>query len=337
MGDAVPIFFSLLPITAAAVGWYFAARLATFALCGGHDTPLRRGAAQVMPVAILVLFAIARHQPQIAVGVIFGSCVAMMSLVLGVVTFTAPPGSIASEPRRKWRWMLPAIVLVLLAGFQSQFTWLHAAVLAIEGIAVALVWTETPGLVHAASIHLSESEANRSEYSTPWLVGVAIALSIVAAWVAVSGSAKLLERSTLPSMSIIAAMLLGPATVISMIGPSCSLAQRGHYAHAVGSHVAFVMLSLCLILPMVILAWHVDQAVHVHGFGDAMHALTGGDDGLMYPVLVWRVDSVMLLVLGVALLSMTMGRSAPGRAEGATLVALYVVYLILWRLGSAIG
>src|SRR5438132_6816225 len=100
-------FVSLLPLLGAAVGWYVAARLAVAALAGRRAAPLARGTAHAIPVLILALIAIVRHQPQIAIGVVFGSCVAALSLVLGVVTFTAPPDTITIEARRTWGFVLP--------------------------------------------------------------------------------------------------------------------------------------------------------------------------------------------------------------------------------------
>ena len=58
---------------------------------------------------------------------------------------------------------------------------------------------------------------------------------------------------------------------------------------------------------------------------------------LNFPLIVWRVDSVMLLVLGLALLPMSLGRWLPRRAEGTLLILLYAVYMVLWRWGTSIG
>src|SRR5438046_2833414 len=135
---------AILPLLGAAVGWYIASRLSVEALAGGRAAPLRRGAAQSITILIVALTAVIRHEPQIAIGVIFGSSVATLSLVLGVVTFTAPPETITVEARSKWGFVLPAAVLVFLAGYKSQFTLLHALVLAIEGIVIWLVWGEFP-------------------------------------------------------------------------------------------------------------------------------------------------------------------------------------------------
>ncbi|HEX3358711.1 MAG TPA: hypothetical protein VHS31_17170 [Tepidisphaeraceae bacterium] len=333
----------LLPLIVAVGGWYIASRLATLALNRTRESPIRRATAQSIPLFILVLIAIARHQPEIAIGAVFGACVATLSLALGVVTFTAPPRAIASDGRRRWALVLPAAILTFLAGYQSHFTWIDAAVLSIEGIVILLVWGQPSTLVHAASFHLSEHEKPRSSSAPGWLIAIAIAISILAGWLAVSGSEHLLQRSGLPSMSIIAALLLGPALVLPTIGTGSALAQRGQYTQAVDSFVAFVLLCLCMILPVLILAWHVDRNVRAE-FAAAttqpaatqpttMQSVVEDEPEirLNFPLIVWRVDCVMLLILGVALLPFSTSRWLPGHVEGLFLVLLYVAYMILWR------
>src|SRR5262245_88248 len=133
---------TLLPLLAAAVGWYVASRAAVHALAGHSPAPLRRAVGHCIPVGIVAIIALIRNEPQIAIGVIFRSSVACLSLVLGVVTLTAPPDTITVEARRKWLFILPATMLVFLAGYKGQFTWTHAAALAIEGVVILLLWGE---------------------------------------------------------------------------------------------------------------------------------------------------------------------------------------------------
>ena len=316
--------------------------------------------AQCLPVIFVAITAIVRGQPQIAIGVIFGSCVATLSLVLGVVTFTAPPDQIGVDARRRWGFVLPAAVLIVLAGFQSQFTFLHALVLGAEGVVVLMMWMspkherqvaseiemqDAGGLIDAEpSIVLAQEGSEEIAKALPaWVAPIqillAIVIALIAGWAGVSGSMHLLERSSLPSISIIAALLLGPALVIPMIGTDCSIAQTGDYTDAVNSQVAFVILNLCVILPLVIVAWYAQQGMPVEMTRDFWsRALSAQSDSpLAFPLIVWRVDAVMLLVLGLALLPMSLGRWLPGRAEGVLLIALYAVYMVLWRWASSIG
>src|SRR5436305_5981502 len=95
---------SVLLLFGVAIGWYVAARGATDALAGRDPggAPGRRAIAHWMPVVIVALYAIARGEPALALGVVFASSVAALSLVLGVVTLTTPPSLIAVDARRKW-------------------------------------------------------------------------------------------------------------------------------------------------------------------------------------------------------------------------------------------
>src|SRR5438067_6177662 len=170
---------AILPLLGAAVGWYIASRLSVEALAGSRVAPLRRGAAQCITIFIVALIAVIRREPQIAIGVIFASCVATLSLVLGVVTFTAPPDTITIEARGKWGFVLPAAVLVFLAGYKSQFTLLHALVFGIEGIVIWLAWSELPRFAD-----LAPSGAIPDESTTPkplWLAPIQITFAIAIA------------------------------------------------------------------------------------------------------------------------------------------------------------
>lgn len=339
----------LLPLIAAAVGWYIASRLAVSAVDARGDCSTRRGAALCIPVLLLSMAALFAHQPLIAVGAVFGSCVAALSLVLGVVTFTSPPRQIHADARRKWGLVLPAAMLVFLAGYQSQFTLLHAGVLFIEGVAILLVGNG-PAVKTGKP---AKPVPARSIWLAPAFMVLAVAVSAIAGWGAVHGSARLLERSNLPSMSIIAALLLGPALVIPMIGASALLAQKGRYTDAVSAQVAFVLTNLCVVLPMVIVVWRIESALplkvsdlwradptvdwnSIHAFWMRIMA-PPNEMSLSFPLVVWRVDSVMLLVLGLALLPMSLGRWLPGRIEGVILIVLYGAYMLLWRWASTMA
>jgi hypothetical protein len=89
------------------------------------------------------------------------------------------------------------------------------------------------------------------------------------------------------------------------------------------------MLNLCLLLPMVVL---------IHGLNHAAF-----DRGIIlwpwhvpapvswpampYPMAAWRVDNVLLVVLGFSLLPIAMGRWLIGRLESFLLIIGYIIYL----------
>src|SRR5207248_9143013 len=134
-----------------------------------------------------------------------------------------------------------------------------------------------------------------------------------------------LIQFALPAPSRSAALLPGPEVVIPMIGMSSMLSQRGQYTVPVSAQVATVLFNLCVILPIVIVVWHVVSALPAKN----LHELSGRilnvqtESPLNFPLIVWRVDSVMLILLSLVLVPMSLGRWLPGRPEGVMLILLY--------------
>jgi Ca2+/Na+ antiporter len=201
---------------------------------------------------------------------------------------------------------------------------------------ILLVWMK-PSEEDATGI--SEPQRALPAWVAPVQLLFALGIALVAGWFAVSGAARLLERSNLPSMSIIAALLLGPALVIPMIGTDSLLAQHGRYTEAVSSQAGFVVLSLCFMLPLLIVGWYVQSALPLHSLRELWMRWQDVQitSPLNFPLIVWRVDSVMLILLALALLPMSLGRWLPRRAEGIVLILLYAAYMLLWRWGTEIG
>jgi hypothetical protein len=54
-----------------------------------------------------------------------------------------------------------------------------------------------------------------------------------------------------------------------------------------------------------------------------------GAKEMVFPVLVWRVDTVALLVLGLVLLPAAIGRWTLGRRDGVIMLFVYVAYLMV--------
>lgn len=65
---------------------------------------------------------------------------------------------------------------------------------------------------------------------------------------------------------------------------------------------------------------------------NVVSALTTGQiapaSGLPFPILAWRIDTVVLVLMGLFLLPVSMGMYAPGRLEGLLALGLFVVYLM---------
>jgi len=92
-----------------------------------------------------------------------------------------------------------------------------------------------------------------------------------------------------------------------------------------------------VILPIVIVVWYVEPALPAKSFHELSQRILNiqTESPLNFPLIVWRVDSVMLILLGLMLVPISLGRWLPGKLEGVTLILLYAAYMILWRWGSS--
>ena len=302
---------------------YVASRLAVFALARGDGSnPGRRALGQWLPVAACALAAIFMGRADVAVSVIFGTSVAFLSLVLGLATYLAPMESLPAS-RKSWPFILPAALLALLAGFSGHLAWWHALMLLALGGAVLAVWLESPEM---SDPHAPRSPAGLIAVLAP----LAVALAGYGAYQAVRGTLASSGNSHLLSPGSVAATILSPLLVLPTLGNASALSQRGHTGRAVSALVGSVLLNLCLLLPACVLLWYLHEAHWKLGFSTFadFRAPWESAHALPYPMAAWRVQTVILLVLGLALVPVSMGRWLFGRFESAALVLGYAAFLI---------
>lgn len=294
---------------------YVATRLA-MAVFGRVDggAPGRAALAQWLPIVTTTLAAVAMGQPGVALALIFGSSVASLSLVMGMTTYVMPIGQFPPE-RRVWPLVLPAVILVLIAGFRGHFTPYHAVMLLIMGVVFLGVWLERPRSE-------SGSPAVDSSDTAPigWgLLTAVVALAGFGAWAAMHGAIATGEHSRRLTPELLASTALSPLLLLPALGVGTMVAQRGHADRVVTSLCGTVLLNLCVLLPAVILVQ----------FARAGHLPTP------FPLITWRVDAVVLLVLAFALLPVSLGRWFPDRTDSMVLVLVYAGYLVAETLLSA--
>jgi Ca2+/Na+ antiporter len=130
-----------------------------------------------------------------------------------------------------------------------------------------------------------------------------------------------------------------------MIGSGMMLARANLYSGAVSASVGIVLLNLCFGLPLVIGVWYAKPlwagrterlvAMVTPANGQPTTAPAVADDpgalapdpSVRFPISLWRVDTVVLVVLGLVLLPLAFGRWLPGKFEGVLLVCVYVIYM----------
>ncbi|HEY2589633.1 MAG TPA: hypothetical protein VGI81_28065 [Tepidisphaeraceae bacterium] len=288
---------------------YVATRL-SMAAAGRRDgaAPGRMALAQWLPILATTLAAIALRQPEMALCLVFGSSVAALALVMGMTMYVAPPAN-PTPQWRLWAMVLPPSILLLLAGFRGQLTWFHAVMLLIMGAAFLSVWVER------RPEHESAAFAADPPGNSPGAVLLipALLLAGVGAYAAVRGAG--LSAGRLLTPDLMAATILSPLLLLPSLGVGTLLAQQGHTDRAITSLCGTVQLNLCLLLPVVVLVQYAIGAVH------------GNADPMIYPLITWRVDTVLLVVLSFALLPVAAGRWMPERIEAALLVIVYIGYL----------
>lgn len=298
---------AMLLLTIATVGWYLACRAATDALAGGALSPGRRALGFWAPAAMTVFVAILAKRAEVAVGVIFASSVACLTLVLGIATVAASPSGHSNlRQERIWGFVLPAALIALLIGFSGQVRWTHAIMLTFLGVALVRVWNDP------ASNRGRQQPAFRAiGWRTAQFI-MALIAAAVAAWAAVYATDNIGKSLNLPANGLVAALILSPALILPLIGYGSVAAAAGRYEEAIALQVGFVLLNLCALLPAASLLW-----------------LVRSGEALPYPLAVWRVDTVMLVAAGLLLLAVSLGRWTPGRFEGVCLIVAYVIYMVL--------
>ena len=354
--------FSLALLALAAVTLYVASRTAAGALSrgrrgGGGDRPGLRAVGHWLPVAITALVALRLGRPEIAVALAFSTSVAGLSFVLGVLTYISP---IEHPPasRRAWPFALPAALLALVAGFSGQLTWLHAVALLALGGAILSAWREaaaraaaetTVDGTHAAPVGQESAEGART---TPaWVTGaelvLAAALAVVGGWAAVEVATQTAATVPLVSARLVTVAVLTPLLTLPMLTSAPPQRAAAHTSSMASTVVALALLNLCLLLPLLTAAWYVGGGFPGPGATTAptaaatapaeglLASLTTNATPLPFPLVTWRIDAVVLTVLGFGLIPVGLGRWELGRWEAMGLVAGYALYLVVSAAVSA--
>jgi hypothetical protein len=211
-----------------------------------------------------------------------------------------------------------------------------------EGLVLWLLWHDRGG------DQIAPAAAARRR-ARPILLLLAIVLAGVGAWAASRGAVDLGKGERAVTLGTVAATMIGPLLILPMLGTGATLANRGKGGVAVTSHVGVVLLNLCLWLPVVIggTYWQdahaltapvaATQAASQPTTNPAAASQPSDEDTktllpqptLVFPIVVWRVDTIVLLVLGLILLPAAIGRWTLGRRDGTIMLVVYVAYLMV--------
>jgi Ca2+/Na+ antiporter len=322
----------------AAVALYVASRTAAAALArNGSLRPGLRAAGHWLPIAVTAVVALQLGRPEIAVTLAFSTSIASLAFVLGVLTYIAPMEDLPAS-RRAWPFVLPAALLTLVAGFSGELTWIHALAMAVMGGAVYAAWREATAQAQAspsAAPLLADAPAAQAppppREQPSWIPAVeivlAVALAIVGGWAAVTVAGRVASTARFVSTSLMTVSVLTPLLALPM------LAAVPH--ERAKEHTASMASTLVAVLTIV---WHIKTGIAVVSTAaggapiDGAYSLTEAfridPKPLPFPLVTWRVDAVVLAVLGFAMIPVALGRWALGRWEAIGLVAGYALYLV---------
>ena len=290
------------------------------------SSPGRRAVAQWVPVAATALAAVALGRPSAAVSLVFGSSVAALSLVLGMTAYAAPLQQLPAG-RRLWLLILPAAMLVLLAGFRGSLTWYHALMLLTMGAAFLPLWLERTvpdGPVTPLAVAVSVPDR-----TVRWKPAAAALVPVgLGAYLAAVGAIRTGEQSRLLTPELLAATVLSPLLLLPALGSATVLAQHGQTGQVITSLCGVALLNLCLLLPIVILTNYVIGGLTNLSGNSLLGAFRESARAAPYPLVTWRVDAVVLVLISFALIPAAVGRWVPERLEAMLLVLLYAIYLI---------
>lgn len=326
----------------AAVAWYLACSLLTACLIGRTDSPGRRAIAPFLCNIPIVFLSISQGRFEIAVGIIFATSVAALTLVLGLVIQSAP-GAEATLSRRAWAMVLPVALVNLLIGFRSGFHRLDALILLAQGLAILPLWRES----FANSDKPSYDPAKFPSRAALMFGGLLLAIFAGAA--GSSAAHQLSLNLKLPSAGLVTAVIVTPALALPQIGVGLRATHEGRFDHAASGLVGFVLLNLCLLLPLATLAQSAmplfDPPPQAMIAPATLPATTSAADApppiietrsvLPFPMAVWRVDTVLLVAVGLLLLPVSQGKWSLGKTEGIALMITYAIFMLLTVLAVA--
>jgi hypothetical protein len=293
-----------------------------------------------LPIAVTAIIAVQLRRPEIAVALAFSTSVAALSFVLGVLTYIAPM-SAPPVSRRAWPFVLPAALLALVAGFSGEFTWVHALAMSVLGGAVYSAWREAVARGEAEAVvdAVAAADAGPDQRRPVWMIGaelfLALALALLGGWAAVTLASRAAATVPLVSTRLVTVAILTPLLSMPMLTSVAPDRAAAHTSSMASTLVALVLLNLCGLLPLLTALWHLHAGASAsNSVADAslshlVLSMTANAPPMPYPLATWRIDAVVMTVLGLAMVPVALGRWELGRWEAVGLVAGYALYLAI--------
>jgi hypothetical protein len=296
-------------------------------------SPGRRALLHWAPISLAVVTARALGRADVALGLIFGTSVAVMSSAVGSLCTVAPVGPAPARWKRLWPFAMAAVLIVFVSGFNGLLTWKHGLALGIEGLVILSLWRD-PAYQHDwAGVVSSESPAvaaARLPESLAWgAAGASMALALTGAWMAVAGATDMGSLRLPPGA--LAASLLSLALASPLVQSGRQLALGGLSWIPMTSLIGVVLLNLCVLLPIIALTPYASALLQTlrHSQGWVIDWQSIAPQATIFPLAAWRIDTVVLIILAALQLPVAVGKWNLGREEGYLLIAGYCAYLLV--------
>jgi Ca2+/Na+ antiporter len=312
-----------------------------------------RAVGHFLPIAAASLVAMLLGSTDVAVGIVFGTSVGALTTVVGIAALAQPVEGGPRKWTRLWPFALVASLIVFIAGFKGTFQWHDAVALLTEGVVIVGLWLELgerPRVASSGDVYGEVlSGSSTLNYETPkprgpwridWgraalalgelvLIGALLWVSSLAATRGAVRTGGASSRGAGVSASALAGSVISLALVLPMTWGSWRRAERGRSWSPVSTQVGVVLLNLCALLPLlIVLPYAAARLPQLSRWaGDALAYGEGTPRLLLFPAPMWRIDNVVLLIVGALLLPVSLRRWNLGREEGMVLIAGYFFYL----------
>jgi len=276
-----------------------------------------------LPAAIAAITSAFLGCSELALGVVFGTSAAVMSVVAGCAMMAGEPGQLPPHAQRVWAFLPAPALLTLLLGFRGMLGLFEAALLAAQGVLSWLVWTSAPLDMPHSPDSTSPGRARPGGRWRWWWIAAAAVLTVEAAWLAARGAESLADADPRYSPAAAGAVILALVLTAPLISAAVPAAAAGGAAPVMAAGAGFMLLNLGALLPCVICIGVVrGAAVRIAAATRPVWM------ELPFPCVLWRIGAPALVVLAMLFAVAAAGRIRLNRHLGMWLVVGYCLYLV---------
>ena len=344
--------------------------LASFIFAGRHSvSPGFRALLHWLPIAVSVIVSLFFGWDHIAVSLIFGSAICLLTCAVGSLGLVAPIGPAPEHRKAVWR-ILPATALIIFViGFKGIFRPMHGVIMLLEGLAVLSLWREPVIEKWQTPESLSQGAAPNNLLRCVLLV-VVILVAAFGAMQSGIGTQDMTHSNFPINEGLIASFVWSLVLVNPIMLSGRKPAHVGASWLPMTAQVGVVLLNLCVLIPLVCATPYLRHwSRHPEVIGSALGLKTtlakkfntGGStipvpstttarstaieprftssnseeltlfpdtsEMIAFPLPVWRIDCVLMLLVSLMLLPVAVGKWNLSRVESGCLLAGYAVYL----------